>query len=413
MQRRRNSILGNSKLLIAYFVLLLLPFMVVSCAKKPEGPAGMAVPVTTAVLQQEKLENTTNYVATMFNRESTDIKPRVSGPIKNILVNDGAFVNQGAVIMTIEASEQAAATNSAQAKSESAAQDVKQAEASLKASAADVSAAISGLELARVQLDRYKKLYETNSATKSDLDTYTNNYNQAKAQLASSQENYKAQKQTVGSKKANYKETLEGTLQNKIVQNYYSIQAPFTGYVGTIPVKIGDYVDETTVLTTVTKSNGLEVQFAVDVKDKYRLKKGLTVRVSDSSNMKPVETKIWFIEPKVDSDSQTIMVKALLNNNNGRFQSDQVVDASIIWNTFDGIAVPTSAVSHFAGQDYVYLVQKDKKGQTIALQTPVDLGEIQNNKYIITDGVKAGDTLITSGTQKLRDQAPVMIIQKK
>jgi multidrug efflux pump subunit AcrA (membrane-fusion protein) len=68
--------------------------------------------------------------------------------------------------------------------------------------------------------------------------------------------------------------------------------------------------------------------------------------------------------------------------------------------------IPVLAVSRISGQSFAF-VAEDEKGALVARQRPLRLGEIVGNDYVVLDGIKAGDRVIVSGTQFLRDGAPV------
>jgi multidrug efflux pump subunit AcrA (membrane-fusion protein) len=68
--------------------------------------------------------------------------------------------------------------------------------------------------------------------------------------------------------------------------------------------------------------------------------------------------------------------------------------------------IPVTAVSRMAGQTFAFVAESNGK-QTVAKQKPVQLGEIVGNNYVILDGIKPGEQIITSGVQMLADGMPV------
>ena len=394
---------------IPIVVLLALSLVCVSCETKQElKPKG--TPVKVQKIELQPVEIASNYISTLVTKKSTDIYPRVSGPIENIFVNDGDDVKKGQVLMTIESSQQAAMTSAAVASANAAKVDIAQANATLKSYIAQKESAASGVVKAKADYDRYEALFHKKSATQSDLDDYTNQYNQAVASLKAAEEQIKAQAQLVKVKEASYKQASEDTKQYAISQDYYTIRAPFDGRIGVIPVAYGEYVTPTTLLTSVTVNDPLELRMGVDSAYKKYLKLGMTIKVLDPLDLETVvrEGNIWFISPKVDTSTQTVLIKAYIQNADNKFEADEVAQSKIIWKVTDGILVPTNAIISFAGQEYVYLVEDSKDGQ-IAKQTPVKLGGIQGENTIVKSGIKPGDTLIVSGVQKLRNNAPISI----
>ena len=88
------------------------------------------------------------------------------------------------------------------------------------------------------------------------------------------------------------------------------------------------------------------------------------------------KSKIFFVSPRIDNDTQTVLVKALLRNKKGIFKADQSVKVRVIYNQAPGILTPTSGVTHFGDLDFVYVINKIGN-KFIAKQRPVKLGNIQ------------------------------------
>ena len=406
---KNNSIQMFSKKILNTCVLslclLVIPTFLYSCGKKEEAPKMKGVPVQVRQLSLSKVEVGTDYVATLISRKSTDIYPRVSGPIVNIYVNDGDIVKKGAVLMTIEQSAQLATTKSSNAQLQSAKSDISKTQATLNSYIANKEAAVSDLELNKIEYNRYKTLYEQNSATKSDLDTATNNLNKSKSDYNSIIEQIKAQENVLEASKSAYNQASEEYKQQQSILNYYNITAPFDGEVGHIPIKIGEYVTSETMLTSLTEPGPLEVQIGVDSDQKANVKQGMTMRLTDPVDQKTYDTSIYFVSPKIDQGTQTIIIKSMLDKKTGNFEADQVVKAKLIWKTMQGITVPTNAVMNFAGEKFVFIVNKDNT----VIQTPVELGDLDGSQVVVTKGLKEGDSIVTSGIQKLRNGSPVSI----
>ena len=89
-------------------------------------------------------------------------------------------------------------------------------------------------------------------------------------------------------------------------------------------------------------------------------------------------------------------------------RSNQFTRARLIWNRKPGVLVPTTAISRVAGQDFVFIAETKENSPVVARQQPVKLGEIQGNSYQVIEGLKAGETIVTSGIQKLSNGAPIV-----
>ncbi len=88
------------------------------------------------------------------------------------------------------------------------------------------------------------------------------------------------------------------------------------------------------------------------------------------------------------------------------FRNDQVVHLRVVWRQVERTTIPVTAVARLGGQSFVFVAEARGK-QFFALQKPVRLGDIEDNNYIVLDGLKPGEKLITSGVQMLADGMPV------
>jgi multidrug efflux pump subunit AcrA (membrane-fusion protein) len=136
------------------------------------------------------------------------------------------------------------------------------------------------------------------------------------------------------------------------------------------------------------------------------LKLGLPVRLLDESSNAVANTRITFISPQVETDTQTILAKATVENPQAKLRIAQQVRAEVTWGTHQGPVVPVLAVNRINGQFFVFLAVNDGKG-AVARQKKLTLGDTLGNNYVVLDGLKPGDHLIVSGTQFLQDGFPV------
>jgi RND family efflux transporter MFP subunit len=185
------------------------------------------------------------------------------------------------------------------------------------------------------------------------------------------------------------------------------VTAPIAGTVGDIPVNAGDRVTRSTVLTTVDENDVLEVYINVPVQQAPQLKVGLPVRLVDDTGRVIATNKITFVSPNVDTSTQSVLAKAQLVEGRGQFRSDQFVRARVVWTTAPGLMLPVTAVTRINAQFFAFVAEKSAEGMT-AKQKPVQLGDIIGNDYVVQSGLSAGEQLIVSGLQKIRDGAPVM-----
>ncbi len=335
-----------------------------ACGAKQAGPPPAGVPVKIQVAEEASIDDTTEFVATLKSRDSAAIMPQVEGQVTDIWVHAGDHVAAGTPLMQIDAAKQQAAVKSQE----------------------DVFAAKRAtLAYAKAQYDRVAGLHATGVASQQDLD-------QAKTALEAAQADL---------------QSAEAQVREQQVQlRYHAVAAPRDGIVGDIPVHVGDRVTVSTLLTTVDTPGTLEAYVSVPVERGSQVKVGTPLRIVDSTGAVVAETRVSFVSPQVDRDTQTVLVKARIDNPKGALRPAQFARARIVWATRKGPVIPVLAVSRISGQSFAFVAEQDK-GATVARQRQVKLGEIVGNDYVVLDGVKPGDRVIVSGTQFLRDGAPV------
>jgi RND family efflux transporter MFP subunit len=337
-------------------------------AKAPAGgvAAGpQATPVQVQVVESQKLTDSTEYLAILKSRHSATINPQVEGQVTKIFVKSGDRVAAGAPLLQIDPLKQEATVNSQ--------------EAARVAQEANV-------RLAKVNLDRAVKLQAAGVISKADFDNAQTNFDTAVAQLKS----------------------LEHQVQQQQVElHYYQVSAPMEGIIGDVPVRVGDRVGVTTLLTTVDEPGALEAYIYVPASRAKDLRLGLPVKLLDETGAVLAQTQITFVSPQVDPDTQTVLAKAVVGNANTKLRISQQVRAQIAWGTHNGPVVPVLAVQRISGEFFLFVAVKDGKG-TVARQRAVKLGEIVRNDYVVLEGVRPGDHVIVSGTQFLQDGAAVV-----
>jgi len=351
--------------------LCLATALIAGCGQKdaakgaPGGPPG-GMPVQIAVVKTETIPDLTEYLSVMKSRHSANINPQVEGQITKILVKSGDRVKAGQPLLQIDPLKQQATVSSQ--------------EAARAAQEANV-------QLAKVSYERAKKLSEAGVISRADYDSAQSTYEAAVAQLKSLEEQVNTQ---------------------KVELHYYSVSAPMDGIVGDIPVRVGDRVAVTTLLTTVDEPGALEAYIYVPVDHSHGLKVGLPVRLVNEAGELLTNIAITFVSPQVDLDTQTVLAKAAVPNSNAqtRLRISQQVRAWIKWGQHEGATIPFLNITRINGQYFAFVSENAGKG-TVAKQKLVKIGDNIGNNVEVLDGIKPGDHLIVSGAQFLQDGTPI------
>jgi RND family efflux transporter MFP subunit len=339
-----------------------------ACGIGGSAPPPRQMPATlvqVAEVQPTLMDETSTYVATVQSLSSTSIKPEVSGEVTKIYVKSGDRVGPGTPLFEIDPSRQQATVTSQDA-----------------ARAAQEAATV----FAGQQLDRARTLFAAGAVSQQELDQAQANYDQALAQLSS------------------LKARLE---QERVTLKYYEVRAPADGTVGDVPIRVGTHVTSDTALTTIDLNQALEVYVPVSLDRSRDLRLGLPVQILDGQGTRLGAAQVTFISPRVDDQTQSILVKARLAGD-GRLRSSQNVRARIVWRRVEALAIPVLSVVRINGQPFVF-VAEEKNGRLVASQRRVTVAHIVDNSIVVTGGLTPGERIVVSGVQKLDNGVPIRI----
>jgi RND family efflux transporter MFP subunit len=334
----------------------------------PEGgaPAMPPAAVSAITLEAKPVERASEFIATLRSLRSSTIQPEVAGSVRRILVKAGDRVRTGTPLVQIDPDRQQAAVQSTEANRSGAEADV---------------------QYWRQQTARLQALVTAGAISRQEFEQAQNSLKTAEAKLAA----------------------LDAQVSEDRVQlRYYRVVAPQDGVVGDIAVRPGDRVTEATVITTIDENSSLEAYIQVPLERGPELRLGLPVQLLDTDGKVAAVNPISFVAPRVDTSTQSVLVKSLLKDAPPRLRSQQFARARIIWNTTPALTVPVVAVSRVSGQYFCFVADTQGAG-TVARQRPVQVGDIIGDDYLVTGGLKAGERVITSGIQKLADGAPIKV----
>jgi RND family efflux transporter MFP subunit len=323
-----------------------------------------ALPVGIRLIEAVEVDEGATFLAVLRSRTSAAVSPEVDGQITHIYVTPGQRVAAGAPVVQIDADKQQAA--------------VANVEKQLAAQRASV-------RFAAQQLERTTFLSRAGVASQQELEQAQTAHEVAAASLESLTAQVNEQRQQL---------------------RYYTVAAPTSGIVGDIPARVGDRVTSATVITTLDQPQGLEAYVQVPIERAPLLRHGLPVQLVDGGGKVVCETHVGFISPEVDTNTQTVLVKAPVHCPGQTRRTSEYVRARLIWGRASRPLVPVLAVSRVNGQPFVFVAQPQRE-QVLARQVAVRLGDTVDNEYVVLEGVKPGDQLIVTGTQILADGMPV------
>ena len=365
---------GTVKKLLPMIVLAVSASLMSSCGNKQGGlPQSNEYPVIT--IQSTNSEMSSSYPATIRGKQDIEIRPKISGFITKLCVDEGSVVRKGQVLFTIDNVQYRAVLN--------------QAEACL-------NSAKSALATAELTYNNKKELYNQNIVGDFDLQSAANSYATAKATVAQAEA-------AVVSARDNL--------------SYCNVTSPSDGVVGTIPYRVGSLVSSSmaTPLTVVSNIDEMYVYFSVNEKqilEMTRASEGKNVieafpevqlELADGSIYTQVG-HVSTVSGVIDQNTGSVSVRADFANPDHLLKSGGQGNIIITRKTEGVIIIPQAATAEVQDKVFVYVLGKDNKVSYTAIE--VDLQNDGQN-YIVTKGLKDGDRIVTKGITKLTDGAEI------
>jgi multidrug efflux system membrane fusion protein len=345
----------------------------------PGGPAGgrrfgaAATTVGVATVTHADIPIYVDALGTVTPSATVTVTPQVSGVLTKVPFQEGQMVKAGQLLATIEPRPFELA--------------LMQAQGTLQKDQAS-------LEAAKVTLERYQTLLKQDSIARQDVDTQAALVKQLQGTVLGDQA-------SVGTAKLN----LEWT----------RITAPVSGRVGLRSVDVGNLVSSgtSTGITTITELAPIDVEFAIP-QDRIpqlqaRIAAGAVLAVSamDRTRTQLLDTGVFLsLNNASDTQTGTVRAKARFTNARNALFPSQFVNVRILLDTIkDAVVVPVTALRHGPGGDFVYLLDDDR---TVS-QVGVTQGVSTVDTVQITQGLQAGERVITEGGDRLKDGAKVQL----
>src|SRR5688572_618292 len=327
-------------------------------AAGPGGPPAAAgrsnapASVTLAPVRSQRVSQKLEALGNARANESVDISTKISNIVTAVTFRDGERVKRGQVLVQLD---------NAQAR-------------------ADVAAAQAAVTESESLYNRSRELLNTQALSKSSFDQLEATLKANRARLAAA-----------GAR-------LEDTV----------IRAPFSGRVGLRRVSVGTLISPGDVITTLDDTSVIKLDFSVPENFLASLREGLSVRATAPAF--PGRTfagKVASIDSRVDVNTRSVIVRALLANEDGALKAGMFLNVSLARDEREALVIPEEALTPEAERQFVFIVEDGK-----AVRREVRIGGRSPGNVEIVAGLNAGDRVVVEGTQKVRDGAPVNAIDR-
>jgi membrane fusion protein (multidrug efflux system) len=370
--RRHPEIISNkqlcrrshgSPLLLCASLLLACGFA--GCSSKEEKPAPPPPAVTVTPVVRKDVDIQQEWVGSMLGNIDADIRPKVDGFLLTQLYSEGSYVKKGQPMFQLDQRQTQAAVQQAQGKLER---------------------ARAVLAQAQIDVKRYTPLVAQRAVSQAELDKATSMERAATAEVDADQ----------------------AALDNaKLNLGWTTVTSPIFGIAGISKVGVGDLMTPTTVMTTISNVNPINVDFSIAEQDYMRFTREKSGQAAGRSlqlilgdgTLFPHRGRALLVNREVDTRTGTIQVRAEFPNPGNVLRPGQYARIRAVTEVRKGaLLIPQQAVSELQGIYQVGVVGSDNKA-TIKTMT---LGPQFGDMWVVDSGLQAGENVIVDGLQRIK-----------
>jgi membrane fusion protein, multidrug efflux system len=316
--------------------------------------------VTATQVRSERWADTVTATGSLVAVQGVTVSAELGGKVSRIAFESGDRVKAGDLLVRLDTTAEEAQLRSAEA----------------------------AAKLARINLDRNQDLRKNRTISQADLDTAEANFKQATAQV----------------------DNVRATIEKK------TITAPFAGLLGLRQVNLGQIVEQGTPVVTLQTLDPIYIDFSLPQQRYASLSVGSTVQITtDAAPGEVFEGRILAINPEIDTLTRSVRIRAVMANRGEHLRAGMFANVKVVLpHEEDYLIIPATSVLYAPYGDTVFVIdtQKDETSgeeQQILRQQIVRLGRTRGDFVAVTEGLKAGEMVVTSGVFKLRPKSAVVI----
>jgi len=359
--RRRWRSLSLAIGLLVAIVVFVFGIKVLQIGKMMSTPMVMpATTVSSAVAKEEDWAPTLSAIGSVSAVQGAVVSTELGGVVAEIDFQNGGVAKKGDLLMRLDSSAEEAQLHTAQA----------------------------DLELAKANLERERSLAERKVVSKQEFDAAQSTFGQKQGAV----------------------DNMRSFITKK------EVRAPFDGQLGIRQVNVGQSIDARQPVVQLTALDLVYVDFALPQQNLPKLATGFETHVhTDALPGRDFKGKITAINSMVDTVTRNVGVQATLENPDHALKPGMFVKIDVLLpDKSKTLVVPGSAVSYAPYGNSVFVIEKKKdsksgKESQSLRQAFVRIGEARGDFVSITEGLKAGDVVVSTGVFKLRNGMPVVI----
>jgi membrane fusion protein (multidrug efflux system) len=305
--------------------------------------------VSGIVLQPQEFADNLSLSGSIEANEQVDIRSEVSGIVVSINFDEGSSVSKGQVLFKVN--------------------DIE-----LRAQLAQANTAT---KLASENERRARLLLEKEAISREEYDIASADYQSARAQT----------------------QLIQAQLAKA------TVRAPFAGKIGLRSISKGTYVTPTTLIAKLVNTSIVKITFSIPEKYASQMKVGTTLSFTTAGSAERYTAKVYAIEPEVEVETRTLRLRARAENQHGKLLPGTFANVQLpLERITDALLVPSQALIPIQNGKKIFVARNGK-----AEEIKVETGARTERDILVTSGLIAGDTVLTTGVMSLKDGAPVQV----
>lgn len=407
MKRSHHVLILGAAALLAAGVLALYSGAKGSAAAPPMAPPDVEV----ARVAQRDLPMEREWIGTLDGMVNAAIKAQVTGYLLRQDYTEGSFVHKGDLLFEIDPRPFQAVVDQAAGQLAQAKAQVAQAQAGLAQAQSQLVSAEANQRKSQLDEDRYVPLAAQQAITQQDLDNARQSNESQKAQVAAAKAQIETAQAQIEAARAGVAAAEAALETAKVNMGFTRLSSPIDGIAGVAAVQTGNLVGPAgNAVTTVSTLNPIKANFTVSEQEYLSLSRAdalhkLQLRlVLADGTVHPEPGHFSFADRQVDPATGAIQLTGLFPNPGNRLRPGQYAKVRAATGTHEGaLLVPQRAVIDTQGMYAVAVVDADNKVRF----APVKAGERVGADWVIDDGLKPGERVVTEGLFHIRPGAVV------
>jgi RND family efflux transporter MFP subunit len=368
--------------------------------------------VEVAVVEQKDIPIEREWIGTLDGLVNTAIRAQVTGYLLRQSYSEGSFVRKGQLLFEIDPRPFQAALDQAGGQMAQAKAQLAQYKAGFVQSQAQLLSAEANQRRAQMDEDKYVPLGKRQAVTQQDVDNARQTNRSQVAQVAAANAQLETSKAQIEAGEAGVSAAAAAVQTAKVNLGFTKLTSPIDGIAGVAATQVGNLVGPSTnTITTVSTLDPIKAVFTVSEQEYLNLTRRdtalnrlqLDLILSDGS-VYPQKGRFSFADRQVDQNTGAIQMTALFANPGNRLRPGQYAKVrSAIGVRAGALLVPQRSVTDTQGTYSVAVVDP----KNIIRFAPVKVGDRVGSKWVIEEGLKPGQRVVSDGLFKIRPGAPV------